>query len=58
MSTNGKKKLVIRRETVSALKVQTGVKTGATCDNDCGGTSDKCPDAATKCPDGGKMLPI
>jgi hypothetical protein len=45
------KKLVIRRTTIGALKMQTGLKTGAgTCDNACGGTTPTCPEAATKCP--------
>ena len=38
-----KKKLVIRRVTVSALRIQAGLRTGGTCDNACMSTSDTTP---------------
>ena len=44
------KKLVIRRSTIGALRMQTGVKTGGTCDNACGDRSGTCPEVVTKCP--------
>ncbi len=56
-SDGSKKKLVIRRVTVSALKVQAGLRTGAgSCDNKCLSPVPvpQLPSATTGCPATGR----